>query len=108
MALHPKPSHNALGQDLMGLIDGDEVEKINDAPFNLEVWMARGAGIWRGGIPCHFYLEEIEMIGVETSNRGLTASCNILTGTIVACFIFGLVCLGFLGLWQACHESGEG
>jgi hypothetical protein len=91
----------------MGLIDGDEVEKINDAPFNLEVWMARGAGIWRGGIPCHFYLE-IEMIGVETSNRGLTASCNILTGTIVACFIFGLVCLGFLGLWQACHESGEG
>jgi len=41
MALHPKPSHNALGQDLMGLIDGDEVEKINDAPFNLEVG-------WRG------------------------------------------------------------
>lgn len=36
MALHPMTSHNAPGQDLMGLIDGDEVEKINDAPFNLE------------------------------------------------------------------------
>ena len=26
------------GQDLMGLIDGDEVEKISDAPFNMEAF----------------------------------------------------------------------
>ena len=47
MALHPMTSHNAPGQDLMGLIDGDEVEKINDAPFNLEAWRGVRNLAWR-------------------------------------------------------------
>lgn len=36
LAALPPDKRKVIGQDLMGLIDGDEVEKINDAPFNLE------------------------------------------------------------------------
>eukprot|EP00913_Durusdinium_trenchii_P015842 g14888.t1 len=36
LAALPPDKRKVIGQDLMGLIDGDEVEKISDAPFNME------------------------------------------------------------------------
>ncbi|CAK9063281.1 Erythronolide synthase, partial [Durusdinium trenchii] len=64
LAALPPDKRKVIGQDLMGLIDGDEVEKISDAPFNMEEKAQEIAEIER--LQCELQAQEEQIKDLKT------------------------------------------